>query len=151
MSALTKRSEFAIAEIKEEIVPINEQFLQLHANYVKMFNILANNVRRVEGRAITHSLTHEKTLAELRKVLSEFYSERIDIDGTRVAFRTQIAALIAVTSDVDLQNYVISIAAYFINDEDHIASKQMNYIRSRRELVIVGGETRRSIRHLVHL
>lgn len=107
---LLKKRELVDQDVKELLVPIHEAFTRMHTGYLRMFNLLA-----LEVIGVLH-LPEDKQAAALQAATKAFYKARNDVEGERDLFRSNIAAMLATTSDEAWQTYLTAIATYVVTD-----------------------------------
>lgn len=125
--ALLKKRELVDQDVKELLVPIQEAFTQLHTGYLRMFNLLT-----IAVTGVLH-LPEDEQPAALRVATQDFYKARNDVEGERDLFRSNIAAMLATTTDEAWQTYLTAIATYVVTDNRSGLGRDVSTIEMLRD------------------
>lgn len=139
LSVFADRKKLEEEEIKEHIVPLHDALQRIHHGYVRMFNELKNDVRCIRFALADGKTTADESAIALRDRLQRFSEDRKDVEGFRDKFRNQIGAMVRVVEDKDLRNYLVAAAAYVINQDTRVSSKEFNHVRILVTSVLHGG------------
>jgi hypothetical protein len=124
---LLKKRDYEMGEDKELLQPLHDQFLTIHSAYIRMFDRLAEQMRRVQG------LPPEDRDQELRRATKDFYDARSKCEGIRDTFRGQIAGMLKPLNDDEWKTYLTAIANYIIRDNEHTRGKSLSALETLRD------------------
>jgi hypothetical protein len=114
---LLRKRERIDDEIRENIVPLHDEFLKIHRGYVRMFKILKAEITHIETDAEQGVIDESAVSEKMQASLAVFCQAREELDEFRMTFRDQIAALVRWCKTPDTQNYLTSLIAYIVTED----------------------------------